>query len=197
MGTAPIRGGKSRVDDGSALGGPESVDEGWDDEPGLADTVDASSTVDELVVYLDGYLDAEARRRVEQRLLGDDDARAELAALQNSWDALDCLPATACSAEFTESTMKLVVQNELAAVKPGKWAQKTLLVLGLAAAAVISLAVGFFAAQSWQLAEERRFLEEFELIRDWEKYQLIGDFEFLLDLEREGLFAQEVSHEER
>jgi hypothetical protein len=69
--------------------------------------------------------------------------------------------------------------------------------LGLAAAAVISLAVGFFAAQSWQLAEERRFLEEFELIRDWEKYQLIGDFEFLLDLEREGLFAQEVSHEER
>jgi anti-sigma factor RsiW len=154
--------------------------------------------VDELVVYLDGYLDAEQRRRVEQRLLEDEEARADLAALQNSWDALDCLPATPCSADFTESTMKLVVQNELAAAKSvNKLARKTLVWLAMAAAAVVSMGTGFWVTQSWQTAEERQFLEDLPLIRDWEKYQLIGDFEFLLDLEKEGLFAQEVNHEDR
>lgn len=171
-------------------------DEEDDDAHDLADTIDVSSTVDELVVYLDGYLDDDQRRRVEQRLVEDESARENLAALQNSWDALDCLPRPTCSADFTESTMKLVVQRELAIRPTGKWVRRSLGWMGVAATLVFSLGMGFFVTQRWQSANEREFFESFRLVRDWEKYQLIGDFEFLLRLEKEGWFAREVPHVE-
>ncbi|MDP1560968.1 MAG: hypothetical protein Q8M16_06195 [Pirellulaceae bacterium] len=167
-----------------------------EDAHDLADTVDVSSTVDELVVYLDGYLDDDQRRRVEQRLIEDESARENLAALQNSWDALDCLPRPTCSADFTESTMKLVVQKELAIRPTGKWVRRSLGWMGVAATLVFSLGMGFFVTQRWQSANEREFFESYRLVRDWEKYQLIGDFEFLLRLEKEGWFAREVPHVE-
>jgi hypothetical protein len=171
------------------------LSDGWGEEKfGLADTVDVSSTVDELVVYLDGYLDDEQRRRVERRLLEDESARADLAALQSSWDALDVLPRESCSVDFTESTMKLVVQRELA-VEPSrnrwqKWVAPAVVAVGL----LLSLGVGFMLARQAQTAEEREFLESYRLIRDWEKYELLGDFDFLLRLEKEGLFTREVNH---
>ena len=166
------------------------------DQHDLADTVDVSSTVDELVVYLDGYLDDAQRRRVEQRLIDDESARDDLAALQNSWDALDCLPRPTCSTDFTESTMRLVVQKELAVRPPGKWLRRTLGWIGVAATLVVSFGTGYLVTQRWGSAEEREFFQSYRLVRDWEKYQLIGDFEFLLRLEKEGWFAQEVPHVE-
>ncbi len=174
----------------------ETDDDADFDEHDLADTVDVSSTVDELVVYLDGYLDDAQRRRVEQRLMEDDSARENLAALQNSWDALDCLPRPACSSDFTESTMRLVVQKELAVRPGGKLVRRTLGWVGVAALLLFSLGMGYFVSQRWESAEERQFFESYRLVRDWEKYQLIGDFEFLLRLEKDGLFAREVPHVE-
>jgi len=162
----------------------------------LADTIDVSSTVDELVVYLDGYLDDAQRRQVEQRLVEDESARKNLAALQNSWDALDCLPRPTCSADFTESTMKLVVQKELATRPTGKLFRRSLVWLGVAATMAVSLGMGYFVTQRWESADEREFFESYRVVRDWEKYQLIGDFEFLLRLEKEGWFAREVPNVE-
>lgn len=176
--------------------GPSAwAEESWEDESfGLADTLDVSSTVDELVVYLDGYLDDEQRRRVERRLLEDESARADLVALQNSWDALDALPRESCSVDFTESTMKLVVQRELASQTGWKRWRKWLAPLVVAAGLVLSLGMGFMLARQAQTADEREFLESYRLIRDWEKYELLGDFDFLLRLEKEGLFTREVNH---
>ncbi len=169
--------------------------DGWDDGMGLADTVDVSSTVDELVVYLDGYLDDAQRRRVEQRLIDDEEARTDLAQLQSAWDALDCLPRPECSEDFIESTMKLVVQRELVSQSPrSNWLRRTPLVLAMTALLSCSLGLGYLVAQRWTTAEERQFLESYRLIDNWEKYQTIGDFEFLLRLDKEGLFSREVSH---
>jgi hypothetical protein len=166
------------------------------DEYDLADTVDVSSTVDEMVVYLDGYLDDDQRRRVEQRLVEDESSRANLAALQNSWDALDCLPRPTCSSDFTESTMKLVVQKELATRSTSKGFRQALKWSGVAATLLFSLGMGYLATRHWETANEREFFESYRLVRDWEKYELIGDFEFLVRLEKEGWFAREVPHVE-
>lgn len=174
----------------------ETDDDADFDGHDLADTVDVSSTVDELVVYLDGYLDDAQRRRVEQRLVEDESARENLAALQNSWDALDCLPRPACNTDFTESTMRLVVQKELAVRPAGKLVRKIVGWVGVATLLLFSLGMGYFVSQRWESADEREFFESYRLVRDWEKYQLIGDFEFLLRLEKDGLFAGEVPHVE-
>lgn len=185
---------EAELSDGELSEGGGAGD-GWPDEEfGLADTVDVSSTVDELVVYLDGYLDDEQRRRVERRLLEDESARADLAALQSSWDALDALPRESCSVDFTESTMKLVVQRELATASSWKGWRKWVAPLVVAAGLLLSLGMGYMWARQAQTADEREFLESYRLIRDWEKYELLGDFDFLLRLEKEGLFTREVNH---
>lgn len=166
------------------------------DEYGLADTVDVSSTVDELVVYLGGDMDDQTRQKIERRLIEDESSRAHLAALQDSWDALDCLPRPTCNAEFTEGTMKLVVQRELATSSSRFNYRGLLKWVGVAATLVFSLGTGFLVTRYWQLAKEREFFESYHLLRDWEKYELIGDFDFLVRLENEGWFAQEVPHVE-
>lgn len=181
--------------DGPGSDGPGWLEDHWEEEAlGLADTVDVSSTVDELVVYLDGYLDDEQRRRVERRLLEDESARADLVALQSSWDALDALPRESCSVDFTESTMKLVVQRELASQTGWKRWRKWAAPVVVAAGLLLSLGMGFLLARQAETADEREFLESYRLIRDWEKYELLGDFDFLLRLEKEGLFTREVNH---
>ncbi len=185
---------KAELADGELSDGELAGGRWPDEEFGLADTVDVSSTVDELVVYLDGYLDDEQRRRVERRLLEDESARADLASLQSSWDALDALPRESCSVDFTESTMKLVVQRELATESRWKGWRKWVAPLVVAAGLLLSLGMGYMWARQAQTADEREFLESYRLIRDWEKYELLGDFDFLLRLEKEGLFTREVNH---
>jgi hypothetical protein len=161
----------------------------------LADTIEVASTIDDLVVYLDGYLEGPERERVERLLVNSPESRAHLAGLQNAWDALDCLPRPACSSDFTESTMKLVVQKELASATGKRWMwRRWLSVLAVAATLLMSLGVGFATTRYWRSTEEREFLEAYPLIENWEKYQVIGDFEFLLRLDDEGLFAREVGN---
>ena len=47
---------------------------------------------EELVAYLDGELNEEAARQVEERISLDPKARAEADALKKAWDLLDYLP---------------------------------------------------------------------------------------------------------
>ena len=60
----------------------------------------------DLVAYLDGELDGDAARRIEQKLALDDAARAEATALKKTWDLLDFLPRTEPSPSFTHRTME-------------------------------------------------------------------------------------------
>ena len=63
---------------------------------------------EELVAYLDGELDAEAGRRLEQRLADDATARSALRGLQVSWDALDELDQADVGQDFTRTTLEMV-----------------------------------------------------------------------------------------
>ena len=47
---------------------------------------------EELTSYLDGELDPQQVRRIEERLARDADYRAELQRMQRAWDLLDRLP---------------------------------------------------------------------------------------------------------
>lgn len=64
----------------------------------------------DLVAYLDGELDVEAARRVEARLAVDPQARARAAALQKTFDLLDCLPRPEPSPDFVRRTLERIVR---------------------------------------------------------------------------------------
>ena len=57
-----------------------------------SDSSQIESLDEELVAYLDGQLDPESARHVEQRLASEETARRRLQQLAQSWDMLDQLP---------------------------------------------------------------------------------------------------------
>lgn len=171
---------------------------GFADVGGIAEGVAAAEAIDPLVLYLDGQLETHQRKEIEQRLLTDESARQHLAQLQQAWDVLDVLPRPTCGQSFTESTVKLVVQRELKQQQKVKsWGarplQKILRLFAAVAAVAASLTLGFAGTRYFQRAEDREFLQSYPLIDNWEKYDAAGDFDFLLRLEKEALFNQELN----
>ena len=69
---------------------------------------DEAQLREELVAYLDGELDAEQSRRIEQRTAVEPDARRMLEELDRTWHMLDELDAPATSEDFTRTTMEMV-----------------------------------------------------------------------------------------
>ncbi len=63
---------------------------------------------DELVAYLDGELDAETARRLEQRLEADQQLRRKYRQMAVSWDLLDQLPRAKVDDAFTRHTVETV-----------------------------------------------------------------------------------------
>src|SRR2546430_188175 len=63
---------------------------------------------EELVAYLDGELDADAARRIEERLRTDERLRDELHRLERTWDMLATLPRTEADPSLTKSTVEML-----------------------------------------------------------------------------------------
>ena len=69
---------------------------------------DEAQLREELVAYLDGELDAEQSRRIEQRAAVEPDARRMLEELDRTWHMLDELDSPATSEDFTCTTLEMV-----------------------------------------------------------------------------------------
>lgn len=154
----------------------------------------------QLVAYLDGELDEETNRDIERRLSDDPEYRLRLQQLQHAWDLLDELPRLNCDEGFTRSTVEFVAlsaRQELQETqqwsRPAK--QKTLFIR-----AVITVAagiLGLFLGDWFFGREQRQFLEDLEVISEFDQYRLTEDFQFLQDLERSDVFQiEELSNDE-
>src|SRR4051812_15898914 len=62
---------------------------------------------EELVAYLDGELEPEECRAIEERLANDDEYRQQLRDLDQAWEALDELPSTKTDESFARTTIEL------------------------------------------------------------------------------------------
>ncbi len=160
----------------------------------LSDSSQSETLDEDLVAYLDGQLDSESARRVEQRLAGEDKVRRRLRELAQSWDMLDQLPHVTADDTFTRSTVEMVAlaaEKELAEqmmAEPRRRRRRWLLV-GLLALAVGVL--GFVAAAKLWSDPNQRLLADLPVIDNLEVYRQVGDIEFLHKLNDEGLFSDE------
>jgi len=153
---------------------------------------------EQLVAYLDGELDAEQCRRIEQRLAEDDGLRRRLQSLERAWEWLDELGASQTSESFTRSTLEMVTS---AVAKEAAWAEAeaprrrrwrwTVVASATAAAGL----VGFFSVALLQPDPNRELIRDLPVLENLDAYREVGDIEFLRMLHREGLFAQEESDE--
>lgn len=171
---------------------------------------------EELVAYLDGELDAQAKGQIEERLARDDVYRIELRRMQRAWDLLENLPKRSVDETFTNTTINMVAVEAAKNVDPqgaaGLWQDPwkhrwrwligggSLLAAGLAGFLAVALILpNDHKTQNDQIVRDLPVLENLELYQDLDKnlelYQQIDDIEFahsILQLQEEGVFDEEL-----
>lgn len=153
----------------------------------------------DLVAYLDGELDAEQTRAVEDRLSQDADYRRQLRGLQQTWDLLDQLPTAEVDETFTQTTLAMVAVSAAEDVEQAQQRQletrRRWWWTGSLAAAV-AFAIGYAGVSMVVSRENRQLLRDLPVIQRLDEYRYADSVEFLRLLEREGIFAEdEIPHE--
>jgi anti-sigma factor RsiW len=149
--------------------------------------------LDELSAYLDGELDAEGVRRVEERLARDVDYRNELHKLERTWDLLDGLHRAAVGEQFTKSTLEMVALSAsqeaevVARELPRRRRRQRLLgIASMLAALVVGFVIG---TRVWPDPNEP-LLEDLPVLENLELFYRVDDIEFLRMLDQENLFPE-------
>jgi hypothetical protein len=142
-----------------------------------------------LVAYLDGELDADQARQVEQLIASDAGVENEVRQLERAWNLLDRLPRAEVSPSFTESTVEMValaVEDELR-VADGKRRNAAWSVALLAACIL-----GFLGARLWP-DPNRQLLRDLPLIDNVEAYRQTPDIDFVRQLAKSGAFEGQTT----
>lgn len=143
----------------------------------------------DLVAYLDGELDEAATATIEQMLANSAVARLEVEMLGRAWSMLDVLPRESASAEFTARTLEKLkapaVTREHKDFSSGLNA--ALLGFGWCSILLSALFIGYGIGQRWMPDEDQAILEQLPVLRNLDKYQNVGDVEFLDRLVQSGI----------
>ncbi len=155
---------------------------------------DESQLREELVAYLDGELDAEQSRRIEQRAAVEPDARRMLEELDRTWHMLDELDAPATREDFTGTTLEMVAvaavddAQKARAQRPRRRLQVALwAVAGLVGAA----AAGFLIVTSLIPDPNAQLLQDLPILENFDQYREVGNIEFLRALNEKNLFKED------
>lgn len=154
--------------------------------------VDISQIEEDLVAYLDGELDQEETRAVEDRLARDPAARRSLQRLEQTWEALETLPRPDLDENFTRSTVEMIaveadreVTQQMAAVPN----LKRRLWLAIGGGVLLAALVGFFAVDIAVGDPNQDLLADLSVLERIEVYREVGTIEFLRELEKSGLLS--------
>lgn len=159
----------------------------------LADETQDDFPVD-LVAYLDGELDAAKTRAVEDRLSSDADYRRQLRDLQRAWDLLDQLPKAEVADTFTQTTLAMVAvsaSDDVVQARQRRVRTRRRWWWTGGIAATVAFAAGYAAVSIVVSRENRRLLRDLPVIQRLDEYRYADSVEFLRQLEREGVFAED------
>ncbi len=165
-------------------------------DPHNADLPEGPAPAEEqLVAYLDGELDDESSRRIEERLTSDSTLRDKLSRLERTWDALDDLEQVEVDEDFAKTTIEmvaLVAEEELQQEdeqRPARLRRRWL----IGSAGLLSAwLVGFVAAWALWPDPNAPLIEDLPVLEHLDEYQQIDDIEFLelLYENRQQLFGE-------
>ena len=148
----------------------------------IVDPQPEQPAADELVAYLDGELQPDDCRRVEERLAVDADYRRQLRDLDQAWEALDALPTRKSDDDFARTTMELVAvaaQADASVVSESAAKTRRRRMIWFATAALAGVLLGFVAA--WLLLPNRNLdlLRDLPVIRQVDVLRQVESVDFL------------------
>ena len=151
------------------------------------------SLEEQLVAYLDGELDTEASRRVEELLAADPKVRQTLQGLDRTWELLDELEAPQVADRFTQSTLEMVTvaaaeDTERSRTEASR-RRRRWWVIG-SGSLLAAGAAGFLVVALWP-DPNRQLIDDLPLLENLDEYRQIDDVQFLRRLHEQGVFAEE------
>ncbi len=150
------------------------------------------------VAYLDGELDEQQSREIEQLLSQNEVARHEMESLAATWEMLDVIPRPQASESFSQKTMEtLQLENREFSLEDHPWVQSARQVLALAGGWVVVVlcgVVGFVAARSLPPAQADSMIQNYPLLQQLDRYQEVGTPEFLERLQRNNEWSRRQTH---
>ena len=147
-----------------------------------------------LVAYLDGELEDQAARELEQVLASSPVARHDVDMLSRTWDLVGELPGVSVTREFTSKTLDSIAASRGGPkVDPDAVSKNARRVLGLVISGVILGTAGtggFLAANRWIPNEAEEILNDYEILMEFDKYREVGDLENLRKLQEFREFSE-------
>jgi len=145
------------------------------------------------VAYLDGELNEEDTRSVEQLLANNEVARHDMESLATAWEMLDELPRSNAPKDFAEKTIAtLKMEDQVTPLSEQPWFQKTTRLGSLAVGWILVLGcgmVGFLVARSVPPSRADALIHEYPLLQYFDSYQEIGSADFLQRLQKSKEWA--------
>jgi hypothetical protein len=159
------------------------------------DPVNAESTLEEqLVAYLDGELDVQSSRRIEELMAADPEVRRKLQCLDRTWEMLDELDTAPVGEQFTRTTLEMVAvaaqEDVRKTLEEAPRRRRRLWALGGAGLLTAGL-LGFLLVALIFPNPNRELLRDLPLLKNLDKYESIGDIDFLRMLQKVKLFVKE------
>lgn len=142
------------------------------------------------VAYLDGELEEADAQQIEKTLAQSEVARHEIESLAKTWEMLDHLPKAEATEEFTRRTMATAtmaneksrdITEHPAFIK----ARSGAIWVGWGAGLLISTAIGYAITASVVPNPMDDLIEDFPVIENFDRYQEIGNVDFLQRLEKQ------------
>ncbi|MGA2797947.1 MAG: hypothetical protein ABSE63_10230 [Thermoguttaceae bacterium] len=161
-----------------------------------------SSLEEQLVAYLDGELDGESCRRIEELLAVDPEVRRKLHWLEQTWEALDELDTAPVGEDFTRSTMEMValaaeedVRKSLEEAPRRRRRLWFFCGVGMLAAGLAGFMAFTLIASNPNKELNKELVQNLPILEKLDEYQQIQDIKFLRMLEESGLFPKVKSKE--
>ena len=146
----------------------------------------------ELVAYLDGELSEPEQSELQRQLADNTELSERVTRLKATWELLQYLEPADLGDEFTKTTMEMAaVQSRQGGItrlicRRWKW-----LVGG-----IVGFAAGFGLVFVPSYVQNQRRLQELPIIDNMDLYVHAHDIEFVHELDRAGLFAQDQDFSE-
>ncbi len=147
-----------------------------------------------LVAYLDGELDADASRQVEDRIGRDPSVRAEVESMKRTWELLDYLPRVEPSPAFTHRTIGMVTVEHLSVLRTRQRRRRWLLGAAWAASILLAALGGYFGVThlSPHQPTDEELAHDVRLLENRRAYERAGDLGFLKALDQPDLFGDDT-----
>ncbi len=147
---------------------------------------------EEIVAYLDGELDAEARAAFERRLADEPQLRARVDAERDAWNALSLLDVETPDERLPDAVVERLdneTQTELRALSATLRRRRVVRLFFIGSTALLLAALGFGVFSLLFPDVQTRRERDFRVVERLAQLEIIDDFAYLTALDASGLFA--------